>query len=433
MKKHIFYSLALMAGVLAFTGCKSDEDMIFDDSAANRLDKAQAEYYELLCRDGGKWSVEYFANADERGYEYVMTFSPDGSVVMATQNDYVTKYSTERSLWQVIADNGVVLSFNTYNSIFHLMSDPDSNNNCYGDYEFVFLSIEDNGNTIRMKGKKFGVPMEMRRLDPSTDDADYIARTYQQNLEMFSSVQDTCYLDWAPTGERFVITGASTGVLSVWPEKGDNITQTESGNVIITATALRFMTPLAVSVAASANDSIHIERFTLQSDGSLLCDDTEGAGSRIYASPVADMFMQKYSWGWDIEACTGTYATLIAQMASEFKAKNGTLTSVVFATDAKTGAFTLTVSGRFRSGATTKTNVYSYNLQRKRLSDTQVALTAGDGVDSGSTTALSTYPSLQALVSSFEGCTATFSATNVLNPDSQVMTLPQGTIPVKAQ
>ena len=86
--KKIFYftlALALAAGV---SSCKNEEDDIFDDTAANRLEQYKKDYANVFTDKGGKWALEYFANTEEPGYVFVVTFDKNGSVEVAGNNKW---------------------------------------------------------------------------------------------------------------------------------------------------------------------------------------------------------------------------------------------------------------------------------------------------------------------------------------------------------
>ena len=172
---------------LALTACSNDSDSIFDQSAAERLEQYKKDYTEVLTADGGLWTMEYFSNPEEPGYVFVMKFDKNGSVVISANHKWIGgKFRQETSLWKMIADNGPVLSFNSYNKLFHIFSDPaniegpdaptgeegDINETGYGhegDYEFQFMEVLDNGQTVRLLGKKRLYDNYIHRLDPSTD------------------------------------------------------------------------------------------------------------------------------------------------------------------------------------------------------------------------------------------------------------------------
>src|SRR5574344_1707078 len=114
MNKKIFYiSAACLTLMMGASSCKNEEADIFDQSAAVRLSDAKANYTALLCDKGGKWVMDYFANDAEHGYTYEMDFNTNGSVTMSAKNEFAgTTFKSETSLWQMISDDGPVLSFN---------------------------------------------------------------------------------------------------------------------------------------------------------------------------------------------------------------------------------------------------------------------------------------------------------------------------------
>ena len=64
MKKFLNISLLALVvfSMFSLASCKNEVDNIFDEDAVIRLDKAKAEYSDILTRTGGKWQLEYFAN-----------------------------------------------------------------------------------------------------------------------------------------------------------------------------------------------------------------------------------------------------------------------------------------------------------------------------------------------------------------------------------
>ena len=137
MKKYFnIFLLALVAlASLTLVSCKNETEEIFDEDAITRLEKAKADFINILTDKGGKWQMQYYANSDEPGYVYVMTFRTDGSVTISGKNQWigyvegeslnVPTYGSQTSLWDVITDNGPVLSFNSFNKYFHVFADPE--------------------------------------------------------------------------------------------------------------------------------------------------------------------------------------------------------------------------------------------------------------------------------------------------------------------
>ena len=149
--KKVFSIIICGAVVAGFTSCKNEEEDIFGESSALRLNHAVATYDDLLTSAENGWVMEYFANEEEQGYPMLVKFDKSGAVTFAAKNHYSSNdvYATEESLYEVIADNGPVLSFNSYNTLFHIFADPadipdtpieesdETGVGHEGDYEFV--------------------------------------------------------------------------------------------------------------------------------------------------------------------------------------------------------------------------------------------------------------------------------------------------------
>ena len=90
MKKYFnIFLLALVAlSSVTLASCKNETDEIFDEDAITRLENARDDFADILTDKGGKWQMEYYANSNEPGYVYVMTFKEDGSVTIAGKNEW---------------------------------------------------------------------------------------------------------------------------------------------------------------------------------------------------------------------------------------------------------------------------------------------------------------------------------------------------------
>ena len=146
MKTIFKISALLMLLPLVTTSCfKMEEEDLFDKAASQRLDESAADYAKFLTEKGGKWKMEYFATEEMEGYVYIMDFQPNGYVQISGMNDYIRtikgytgsqpnqsdeekakeQWGSAQSMWDIITDNGPVLSFNSYNPYFHLFSTPE--------------------------------------------------------------------------------------------------------------------------------------------------------------------------------------------------------------------------------------------------------------------------------------------------------------------
>ncbi|MCM1503737.1 MAG: DUF4302 domain-containing protein [Muribaculum sp.] len=340
MKLYKFALSALLIGLsIGLSSCKNEEDDIFDGSAAQRLDEYKKLYSDVLTSNGGKWLMEYFANEEERGYVFVMDFNSDGSVKVSGQNVWMNgAYKSEVSLWQMVADNGPVLSFNTYNSVFHLFStpeniegdeaptNPDNNNKDIdetgeghaGDYEFVVIGVSEDGQTVHLTGKKRLYDIYLHRLDANVDNAEILSEYYIASQATFSNIFPDYLLTNSATGEQFVISGGPKGLFSIYPKDGDPVVQTVTMNALIGPNSIRFRLPLAIE-CANASDSIIVENFTLQDNGKFLCTDG-GQNIVLDCIGLGNIFsMKEYSWHIDHTRCGGKFAEYMDAINSQSK------------------------------------------------------------------------------------------------------------------
>ncbi len=339
----------LFAGTLS--SCfKMEEPDIFDDNASERLENAKKLYTETLTDKGGVWAMEYFASESEPGYVYVMKFNTNGSVEISGDNKWVAEglgssetFATETSLWEVLTDDGPVLSFNSYNHIFHIFANPEdipdteADEQGYGhegDYEFDLMKVQND--TLFLSGKKYRMPIIMYRLPSETVPAEYFANINNilksTNITKFPDLLLT-----AGNGRKYIVNDIATLVPSIYEEGGYKLVDAVSGNTIATDKGFRFITPFQLynaGVEVPTPSGYFVQHFELQSDGSFLC--TDDNVSRITSLPINEVFpLDDYSWEMDPNTLGGEFETRFATLASEIKsgAMRATLKSFTFMYD----------------------------------------------------------------------------------------------------
>lgn len=197
MKK--IYSFIIMALMLCvgFSSCSHEEDDLFGESAAQRLNKSVDKYQNLLTSSENGWVMEFLpSDGSYGGYLYTAKFG-DEKVTMASE---LSLYSdTEEwpagtevsSLYTVKAEQGVILTFDTYNVLFHFFSEPRGSSDIDGyesDYEFTFLKTSADEDTIYLRGKKYQNVLKMYKLK-NTDSKTFIA----QSVEMWDMIEKVNY------------------------------------------------------------------------------------------------------------------------------------------------------------------------------------------------------------------------------------------------
>lgn len=195
MKKIFWLLLALP---FIFQSCLKDDEDIFPDSAADRMDKALKQDKEVLVGATNGWIMEYFPEKTQKygGYTILVKFDANDEVTVSTERGGAGV--TETSMYALIGDSGPVLSLNTHNSLFHYFSEPKNpdgigpaDSGMAGDYEFLIL--EATPEKVTLKGKKTGNRIIMTPIAADTDwkelmqqyldtDAKDMAQAYAVNI-----------------------------------------------------------------------------------------------------------------------------------------------------------------------------------------------------------------------------------------------------------
>lgn len=161
MKKAFFIFIAVVA--LALQSCLHDNKTVFDEPAAERLDKAVADYTALLESAPNGWMLQYYAgkNYSNGGYTLLLKFK--NGRVTAT-GDAGDPEEVVTSAYEVVKDQAPMLSFNVYNKVIHTLAEPWLGNpeGLQGDYEFTILKAT--ADSMVLKGRKWKNEMVLTRL-----------------------------------------------------------------------------------------------------------------------------------------------------------------------------------------------------------------------------------------------------------------------------
>ena len=434
--------MALVAlSALSLTSCLHEMDEVFEQDAVIRMNNAMDQYEEILTSNGGKWLLEYYANTSEPGYNYVLTFAKDGTVVMSGHNKWIqyiksktwtSAFGSQTSMWDVIGDNGLVLTFNSYNEYFHLFSTPEAvptqggtstaggastaGKGHEGDYEFNLMKYS--GDTIYMTGKKYNLHMIMTRLPQDTDDETYlneVASLNNTNTGMFTSKLTNVYIV-LPDGKRWIVKGAATGYMQIYPEGEDEVMTSEYHNFIITKNGMAFRDELVLE-GMTSDVTYRVQRFARQSDGTALC--VEDNKTLITADPLIDcLFNTNYSWSSNLKntAAGGDFVTLAAEITKESKnTKNGgdgtQMNSAKISYVDSIDSYVLTMT--FSKSGSNRPACYKFKVDSS--SDTQLKLTY-DGAYNYGPRYMEMCPSVTLFIEALTSSTMNLSAESLLSP-----------------
>lgn len=329
MKNFIRKSYILTAGCLtvaaALTSCSNEEDLLFDKSSAERLEDAKTEYAALLPSAENGWILQYFADNEENpGLLYHFSFKNDNSVTITASIDFshsfdsssrqwVTKYkygsevNQETSLWEIISDNGPVLTFNSYNTLFHVLSAPhEDGHGADGDYEFVIMQASKD--YIKLRGKKTNVYAIMTPLDAGTDPVQYLTELIAFANETASSALEPLVLDCGE--EKYVVSNLTSGVMDLVPYGGDPITETDHMPFLITPEGIR-----TKDFYKGKNEKFQVQTFTFGENRALNCTDQEAT---LSIGDAGRTFSEcSTQWTMDATSLNGDIKTIYDQMSTE--------------------------------------------------------------------------------------------------------------------
>ncbi len=207
--KNIINSILIGTAVLGLSACSLHDDTeLFGEPAAERLEKNVAADKTLLESAANGWELHMWTGKDYSGggYTYFMKFANDKVTV---SSDIAPATMKTTSSYDVIADQGPVLTVNTFNEIFHYLAQPsmDDDDGEQQDYEFVIMRTTND--SIYLRGKKWGNHMVMTRVAESTSWEDEINKIQQMDEDLmrtFSLVEGNDTLGGVSLGDDRILT-----------------------------------------------------------------------------------------------------------------------------------------------------------------------------------------------------------------------------------
>lgn len=173
----------MLLPTLLLQSCLKDQEDVFDESSAVRMQKTLENVKKVLTSSDNGWAFDYFPdrNLTYGGYEYAVKFDS------LSANIYfeLAPGQSEKSLYKLKSDDGPVLSFDSYNQFMHLFATPSSSRyEAYdGDFEFVIDSLSDD--LIKLHGKRSQNVMYLRKI--SEDCSSYMSKTIANSNQMLLS------------------------------------------------------------------------------------------------------------------------------------------------------------------------------------------------------------------------------------------------------
>ena len=423
MKKILSLTLLLAAGI-GFTACVNEEDDLFDKTAAERLNEASALYSSRLMAQPNGWAMQLYPTNDNEapygsGYLVLCRFNKDHSVVVSMKNQFTDNvYRTDTSLWEVITDNGPVLSFNSHNDCLHAFTDPedilwtgnqDEPNNetgtgVGGDYEFIIVDAPEDASYMMLKGKKRGTYNLFTPVEEGVEYESYLADVETFMKTMFPSSNPTFDVLHTPTGD-FKMTGIDDGIPNIFPYDGDEIIDESFNAFLITKRGDDYYLRLRDSFKIENGEEEASEQefmyhpdqdlFIGTGDDRFIIDGDEP--NRFFRQALIDETRQ---WRWTAKSeMSAAYGDLMTRLSEAFKSKKLTYDRNILKYNTSKDKVVMTVSYKRNTSTISLDYIFGYSFDDSN----KLTLTYEGPNDKAAETMLTQIPEIQTIVDAMNG------------------------------
>lgn len=423
MKKILSLTLLLAAGI-GFTACVNEEDDLFDKTAAERLNEASALYSSRLMAQPNGWAMQLYPTNDNEapygsGYLVLCRFNKDHSVVVSMKNQFTDNvYRTDTSLWEVITDNGPVLSFNSHNDCLHAFTDPedilwtgnpDEPNNetgtgVGGDYEFIIVDAPEDASYMMLKGKKRGTYNLFTPVEEGVEYESYLADVETFMKTMFPSSNPTFDVLHTPNGD-FKMTGIDDGIPNIFPYDGDEIIDESFNAFLITKRGDDYYLRLRDSFKIENGEEEASEQefmyhpdqdlFIGTGDDRFIIDGDEP--NRFFRQALIDETRQ---WRWTAKSeMSAAYGDLMTRLSEAFKSKKLTYDRNILKYNTSKDKVVMTVSYKRNTSTISLDYIFGYSFDDSN----KLTLTYEGPNDKAAETMLTQIPEIQTIVDAMNG------------------------------
>lgn len=195
---------------IALAGCSQfQEDNLFDESAALRIEHNSEKLQNILVDAPNGWVLQYYTGRGIsvfEGFNLFAKFERSGKVTLAgdhrfLRNGNAGKYTEHSSLYELIREDGLVLAFNTWNDVLTPFVDPvafwaapdilvKDGEGMQGDQNLVVKFMSEN--QIILRGERYDA--EVRLVKADRDWQTYIADTKAMKERFTSDGLDSYYI-----------------------------------------------------------------------------------------------------------------------------------------------------------------------------------------------------------------------------------------------
>jgi hypothetical protein len=251
--------------------CLKDQEDFFSESSADRVDAFGKDVKSVLIGAANGWKMEIFPSSTQGfgGYTLFLNFT-ESSVTASSELAEADRKET--SLWTINKSSGVLLTFDTYNSLIHYFSGPNKDQGTVyrgleGDMDFIVL--EATPDKVKLKGTKSQNIIEMTPIQAGTDWTALMTE-YKNAAKNFTFSM----FEFQVNGKTLDVNSFSRTLTINNPLEDGSIEQV-TASYVFTMTGMKFYKPLVV-------EGDTIKEMIFKQDGtSKYFEDAAGSGARL--------------------------------------------------------------------------------------------------------------------------------------------------------
>lgn len=224
MKKLNTFSklMPVMALAASLSACTFQQEDFFDETAALRIEHTNQDIKDKLVAgstNGNCWLIQYFVagtdDMDFEGFNLFARFEETGKVTLSGNHRYIrngkaNQYTEYTSIYEMLKEEGSVLSFSTWNDLLTVFVDPVSptaapgtlqgdGEGMNGDDRLVMISYSDD--QMLFRGERHSAKVYFTRISMSPEE--YLAKTQEMRDHIATQTVNeyrltdgvhTCYL-----------------------------------------------------------------------------------------------------------------------------------------------------------------------------------------------------------------------------------------------
>lgn len=419
-------TLGMMALAAIATSCTFEQDDYFDETASLRVTHINENIKQRLVDQSAEgnygWVMQYFvAGTDDYSFEGFNLFGryfDDGKVTLAgnhrfLRNGRANKYTEFTSTFRMLAEEGPVLSFDTWNDVLTVFEDPvdpsaapgtivNNGEGMFGDHNLVLKSFEPD--ELLFLGERHR--SEARFIPCDRPWADYMAAVDANKSHIATSQLTSYYVTNSVDTMYFV--GLNKGVLT-YCERIEDPLQKKTLSCVFTPDGFRIN-------HVDSLGSCTFQEFTLAEDGSRLL--SEDGQTQVIACWDNYIVAHTAVWKLDPALFSAQQQTLYDQIDAAAKVFNAawSLESIGIGKSSGSNAINGLVLTFYTNAAKTKTNTagVALTITRTAYGQAQITYTAENPVDKNMEALVKRSPDMENLARAFA---ATLDGTYAMTPD----------------